>query len=198
MDTPGSVLEKWDWNWFCMSSQVKIELGRRLTYQVKAWPVNELGKSLNFRAIHLFDQVVGQVFLSLAQQAVGFVLRVIRFLSKSDLWPAFEATLWISPTKAWLVSLCLATMGSRVTITSLATCLAIGATVPTLLTVPKYGFTVTPPPIFVQFLVYIYRSFLESVYRSTHLRPDSGDFQCLRGPNPLLETMKEALRHRQR
>jgi len=49
MDTPGSVLEKWDWNWFCMSSQVKIELGRRLTYQVKAWPVNELGKSLNFR-----------------------------------------------------------------------------------------------------------------------------------------------------
>ncbi|CAK7328602.1 unnamed protein product [Dovyalis caffra] len=27
---------------------------------------------------------------------------------------------------------------------------------------------------------------------------DSGDFQCLRGPNPLLETMKEALRHRQR
>lgn len=48
MDTPGSVLEKWDWNWFCMSSQVKIELGRRLTYQVKAWPVNELGKSLNF------------------------------------------------------------------------------------------------------------------------------------------------------
>ncbi|KAI3668446.1 hypothetical protein L1987_88564 [Smallanthus sonchifolius] len=25
---------------------------------------------------------------------------------------------------------------------------------------------------------------------------DSGDFQCLRGPNPLLETMKEALRHR--
>ncbi|KAK7850945.1 udp-glycosyltransferase 85a2 [Quercus suber] len=30
-----------------------------------------------------------------------FWLGVIRFLSKSDLWPAFEATLWISPTKAW-------------------------------------------------------------------------------------------------
>ncbi|KAI3668400.1 hypothetical protein L1987_88610 [Smallanthus sonchifolius] len=29
-------------------------------------------------------------------------------------------------------------------------------------------------------------------------KTDSGDFQCLRGPNPLLETMKEALRHRQR
>lgn len=40
MGTPGSVFEKWDWNWFCMSPQVKIELGRRFTYQVKAWPVN--------------------------------------------------------------------------------------------------------------------------------------------------------------
>ena len=48
IETPMFDLAKWDWNFSSISSQDSIELAGNAAYQVKAWPVKELGNILNF------------------------------------------------------------------------------------------------------------------------------------------------------
>ena len=48
IDTPMFDLAKWDWNFSSISSQDSIEFAGSAAYQVKAWPIKELGNIFNF------------------------------------------------------------------------------------------------------------------------------------------------------
>ena len=48
IETPMFDLAKWDWNFSSISSQEPIEFAGNAAYQVKAWPVKQLGNILSF------------------------------------------------------------------------------------------------------------------------------------------------------
>ena len=49
IENPMFDLTTWDWNFSSISSQEPIEFAGNAAYQVKAWPVKELGNILSFQ-----------------------------------------------------------------------------------------------------------------------------------------------------